>query len=140
MSVAPAGTHTPGPTEGQLLWLVERRAQRPQPGPATYAFLPWVSGAACRGRGSLFFGTAGERPKARDEREAQARLVCLGCPVLQPCRRWAREQREYGFWGGETEEERVAAGYPVAMPIGRVAGRIQAMRAAARASGRLTTG
>ncbi len=114
-------------------WLVERRGQRPQPGPATYASLPWSGAAACRGRSSLFFGTAGERPRARHEREAQARLVCSVCPVVQPCRRWAREQREYGFWGGETEEERVAAGYPVAMPIGRVAEKIQAMRAAARA-------
>lgn len=113
-------------------WLVERRGQRPQLGPATCVFPPWVGGAACRGRGSLFFGTAGERPKARHEREAQARLVCQTCPVVQTCRRWAREQREYGFWGGETEEERVAAGYPVAMPIGRVAEKIQAMRAAAR--------
>ena len=114
-------------------WLVDRRGRRPQPGPATFASLPWSGGAACRGRCSLFFGTAGERPGARDEREAQARLVCSLCPVLQPCRRWAREQREYGFWGGESEEERVAAGYPVAMPIGRVAEKIQALRAAARA-------
>lgn len=107
-------------------------ADGPSPALATYAPLPWSDAAACRGQSSLFFGTAGERPKAREEREAQARLLCLSCPVLQPCRRWAREQCEYGFWGGETEEERVAAGYPVAMPIGRVAGRIQAMRAAAR--------
>ena len=114
-------------------WLVEHRGRRSQPGPAPYAFLPWRGAAACRGRGSLFFGTAGERPKARDEREARARLVCRACPVLGPCRRWAREQLEYGFWGGESEEERVAAGYLVAMPIGRVAERIQAMRAAARA-------
>ena len=120
-------------TPVESLWLVERRGRRSQPGPATYAFPPWVGQAACRGRGSLFFGTAGERPKERDEREARARLVCRACPVLGPCRRWAREQLEYGFWGGESEEERVAAGYLVAMPIGRVAERIQAMRAAARA-------
>jgi WhiB family redox-sensing transcriptional regulator len=119
--------------------LDERRGRRPQPGPATYAFLPWVGQAACRGHGSLFFGTAGERPEARHEREARARLVCLACPVLQPCRHWAREQREYGFWGGESEEERVAAGYVVAMPTGRVAKRIQAIRAAARALSRAST-
>ena len=29
--------------------------------------------------------------------------------------------REYGFWGGESEEERAAAGYRVDMPVGRVA-------------------
>ena len=113
-------------------WLVEHRGRRPQLGPATYAVLPWAGQAACRGRSNLFFGAAGERPEARRQREAQARLICLACPAVDPCRRWAREQREYGFWGGESEEERVAAGYPVAMPIGRVAEKIQAMRAAAR--------
>ena len=40
---------------------------------------------------------------------------------LEPCRDWAREQREYGFWGGESEEERAAAGFRVDMPVGRVA-------------------
>ena len=29
--------------------------------------------------------------------------------------------REYGFWGGESEEERAAAGFRVDMPVGRVA-------------------
>jgi WhiB family redox-sensing transcriptional regulator len=37
------------------------------------------------------------------------------------CREWARENREYGFWGGESEEERAAAGFRVDMPVGRVA-------------------
>jgi WhiB family redox-sensing transcriptional regulator len=41
--------------------------------------------------------------------------------VLEQCRDWAREQREYGFWGGESEEERAAAGFRVDMPVGRVA-------------------
>ena len=116
-------------------WLFERRGPRSHLGPARYAAQPWVSEAACRGRGSLFFGPAGERPEPRLEREGQARLVCAGCPVLEPCRRWAREQREYGFWGGESEEERVAAGFPVAMPIGRVAKTIQTLRAAAKGRG-----
>ena len=31
---------------------------------------------------------------------------------------WAREHREYGFWGGESEEERHLAGFTVAAPIG----------------------
>ena len=87
--------------------------------------------AACRGRGDLFFGPVGEQPHVRLAREARARLVCETCPVLASCRRWAREQREYGFWGGESEEERVVAGYPVAMPTGRVAKTIRALRDAA---------
>ena len=32
---------------------------------------------------------------------------------MQSCRQWARECREYGFWGGESEEERAAAGFRV---------------------------
>jgi WhiB family redox-sensing transcriptional regulator len=54
-------------------------------------------------------------------REGKARAVCAECPVLIECRDWAREHREYGFWGGESEEERAAAGFRVDMPVGRVA-------------------
>jgi WhiB family redox-sensing transcriptional regulator len=83
--------------------------------------LTWTSEAACQGQSRLFFAPAGERPEARAVREASARTVCRSCPVLAECRDWAREHREYGFWGGESEEERAAAGYRVDMPVGRVA-------------------
>jgi WhiB family redox-sensing transcriptional regulator len=83
--------------------------------------LTWTSDSACRGQTKLFFAGAGERPEARAVREAQARAVCATCPVLIECRRWARENREYGFWGGESEEDRAAAGFRVDMPVGRVA-------------------
>ena len=62
----------------------------------------------------------------------EARSVCLTCPVLDSCRAQARRQREYGFWGGESEEERAAAGYAVALPTGSVARRIQMLRHAER--------
>ena len=32
--------------------------------------------------------------------------------MLDDCRRAARDNRENGFWGGESEEERAAAGFP----------------------------
>lgn len=83
--------------------------------------LEWTAEAQCSGQSALFFAPPGERPEARAVREAQARTVCMGCPVLVPCRSWARENREYGFWGGESEEERAAAGFRVDMPVGRVA-------------------
>ena len=83
--------------------------------------LTWTGNAACRGQNELFFAPAGERPETRMVREAKARAVCATCTVLTPCREWARENREYGFWGGESEEERAAAGYRVDMPVGRVA-------------------
>jgi WhiB family redox-sensing transcriptional regulator len=83
--------------------------------------LMWTTDAACVGQTDLFFAPAGERPETRLLREARARAVCSACPAVDPCRRWAREQREYGFWGGESEEERAAAGFRVDMPVGRVA-------------------
>jgi WhiB family redox-sensing transcriptional regulator len=81
----------------------------------------WQSAALCAGQTDLFFAPPGERPEARARREAKARQLCLVCPVLDACRGWARSNREYGFWGGESEEERARAGYRVDMPVGRVA-------------------
>lgn len=78
----------------------------------------WMLHAACKGRSNLFFAPRAERPQARMRREAQARLVCETCSVRLPCRGYARERREYGFWGGESEEERHLAGFTVAAPIG----------------------
>jgi|SRR5688572_8454779 WhiB family redox-sensing transcriptional regulator len=83
--------------------------------------LAWTDDAACTGQTRLFFAPPGERPEARAVRESSARGVCRACPVLIECRDWARDNREYGFWGGESEEERAAAGYRVDMPVGRVA-------------------
>jgi WhiB family redox-sensing transcriptional regulator len=81
----------------------------------------WKSAAACEGRTQLFFASHGERPDVRERREALARALCQECALLEDCRNGARQRREYGFWGGESEEERAAAGYPVSLPIGRVA-------------------
>jgi WhiB family transcriptional regulator, redox-sensing transcriptional regulator len=72
----------------------------------------WIAEAGCKGRTNLFFGMAGERPERRARRELAARRVCADCPVAVPCRALARSGRENGFWGGESEEERAAAGYP----------------------------
>jgi WhiB family redox-sensing transcriptional regulator len=83
--------------------------------------LEWTVDASCSGQTKLFFAPPGERPEARAVREAQARAVCRTCEVMSECRQWARQNREYGFWGGESEEERAAAGYRVDMPVGRVA-------------------
>ena len=79
---------------------------------------PWFDSAACRGKPELFFAPHAERPQARVRREAAAREVCAGCPVILPCRAHARANREYGFWGGESEDERAAAGYPVPAAVG----------------------
>jgi WhiB family redox-sensing transcriptional regulator len=78
----------------------------------------WMRDAACKGLTHLFFPSPAERPQARERREATARQVCRACPVNAICRDFARSQHEYGFWGGESEDERHAAGYRLIAPIG----------------------
>jgi WhiB family redox-sensing transcriptional regulator len=78
----------------------------------------WMDAAACKGRTALFFPPKAERPQARTRRELRARRICAECPVLGPCRSFAREHHEYGFWAGESEEDRHLAGYTVSAPIG----------------------
>ena len=77
----------------------------------------WMPVGSCRGKSDLFFAPFAERPEARVRREAQARTICAQCPALLPCRRYARDNRELGFWGGESEAERAAAGFAPTTPI-----------------------
>lgn len=78
----------------------------------------WMNHAACSGLTDVFFPPLAERPQSRLRREAMARTVCSECQVLETCRSFAREHHEYGFWGGESEEERHSAGYHLIAPIG----------------------
>jgi WhiB family redox-sensing transcriptional regulator len=78
----------------------------------------WRDLANCSGSTRLFFPPKAERPQARARREAKAERLCDECPVSTPCRQFARRNHEYGFWAGESEEERHLAGYTVAAPIG----------------------
>ena len=78
----------------------------------------WMELGSCRGLSEIFFAPLAERPQTRHRREEKARTVCLQCPVLETCREFARAHREYGFWGGESEEERHQAGYRLIAPIG----------------------
>lgn len=80
--------------------------------------LAWMNAAACRGLTDIFFAPLAERPQARVRREAAARRVCDECAVRRTCRDFAREHREYGVWGGESEEERHSAGFRLLAPIG----------------------
>lgn len=68
----------------------------------------WQMQGACRGMDSaFFFHPEGERGPARAGREARAKQVCAGCPVLEECRRHALVVHEpYGVWGGLSESER----------------------------------
>ena len=87
-------------------------------GPSPIQPLGWMDHAVCKGRTHLFFPPKAERPQARVRREAQARKLCGSCPVQTQCQSFARDNREYGYWGGESEEERHLAGFTVAAPIG----------------------
>jgi WhiB family transcriptional regulator, redox-sensing transcriptional regulator len=78
----------------------------------------WMQAAACKGLTHLFFPSSAERPQARERREATARQVCSTCSVRLSCQQFARIHHEYGFWGGESEDERHAAGYRLIAPIG----------------------
>jgi WhiB family transcriptional regulator, redox-sensing transcriptional regulator len=78
----------------------------------------WMRDGACRGLTHLFFPPAAERPQARERREAAAKDVCSGCSVRVDCMDFARDHHEYGFWGGESEDERHAAGFRLIAPIG----------------------
>jgi WhiB family transcriptional regulator, redox-sensing transcriptional regulator len=80
--------------------------------------MEWMKRAACKGLSNLFFPAPAERPQARERREAAARSVCASCVVNIPCRQFARSHHEYGFWGGESEDERHAAGFRLIAPIG----------------------
>ena len=86
--------------------------------PSPVPEVDWMEQAACKGHTNLFFPPKAERPQARARREARARRLCMACPVLDTCRTFAREHHEYGFWAGESEEDRHLAGYTVSAPIG----------------------
>lgn len=79
----------------------------------------WAADALCAGKSHLFFAPPGERRTRRTKREALARSYCNNCQSLLACRSWARESREHGFWGGESEEQRAQLGYPPRSPSRR---------------------
>lgn len=78
----------------------------------------WMNTAACKGLTHLFFPAPAERPQARERREAMATAVCASCHVNGTCREFARDNHEYGYWGGESEDERHEAGFRLIAPIG----------------------
>jgi WhiB family redox-sensing transcriptional regulator len=90
------------------LYLMPADPQLPTNSGRPWARQAWMVAAACPGKTELFFAPPNEREPARLVREAAARLVCAACPVLAPCRRYAVEFGELGFWGGQNDDERAA--------------------------------
>jgi WhiB family redox-sensing transcriptional regulator len=68
----------------------------------------WQYQGACVGlESSRFFSPDAERGQARATREARAKSVCAGCPVIEQCRQHAlKVQEPYGVWGGLSERDR----------------------------------
>ncbi|MFE5300702.1 WhiB family transcriptional regulator [Streptomyces sp. NPDC056632] len=52
-------------------------------------------------------------------RTSDALALCRICPVMRQCRQWAREQGEFGIWGGETDTQRMASGHRTRVRTGR---------------------
>ena len=77
----------------------------------------WMRDGLCRGESDLFFASFAERPEARVRRAAEARDRCSRCPSVDSCRQYARDNRELGFWGAESEAERATAGFAPTTPI-----------------------
>ena len=77
---------------------------------------PWWMENADVKESRNYFPPPGERPAARERRENRARKVCFECEVLADCQTYARQQRELGFWGGESEIERAEAGFAPTTP------------------------
>jgi len=73
----------------------------------------WTDFARCSGRLDMFFEPFRELAPQRFVREEAAKQMCAQCPVQSPCRESGRRNHESGIWGGETEEERVRAGFPI---------------------------
>lgn len=68
----------------------------------------------CSGYPKLFHtpeDARADRGSIKAHREAQAKFLCGQCPLRLACRDWARTSREIGIWGGESEEDRAAAGF-----------------------------
>lgn len=67
----------------------------------------------CENTPDLFSAPDGEKfhSAERLDRISHAKALCLTCPIMQACREEGRKLREPGIWGGESDEERAAAGH-----------------------------
>jgi WhiB family redox-sensing transcriptional regulator len=81
------------------------------PGPQCEKWEWQLRGSCRRADTDLFFHPEGERGPSRSNREAAAKAICAGCPVLRQCRDAALAAQEpYGVWGGLSEHERETLG------------------------------
>lgn len=72
--------------------------------------MDWRHRSACRDEDPELFFPVGEQGPALTQ-VAEAKTVCVRCPVLDECLSWGLETgQEFGVWGGLSEGERRAMG------------------------------
>ena len=70
--------------------------------------MDWRHEAACRDQDPELFFPIGNTGPALVQLES-AKAVCLRCPVVDECLRWALETgQDSGVWGGLSEDDRRA--------------------------------
>jgi WhiB family transcriptional regulator, redox-sensing transcriptional regulator len=68
--------------------------------------MDWRHIAACRHEDPELFFPIGNTGPALVQIE-EAKLICQGCPVIEPCLQWALDSgQDAGVWGGLSEDER----------------------------------
>ena len=68
--------------------------------------------AACASTDKELFFPIGEGPRHAVQIQ-EARKLCFSCPHRVECRDEARQAGSHGIWGGETEDERISAGFSI---------------------------
>jgi WhiB family transcriptional regulator, redox-sensing transcriptional regulator len=77
-------------------------------GRSALAETAWHLQARCKGKSAdTFYPPDREKARVRRARELQAKQICLSCPVLEACRRYAVDTHEpHGVWGATTPKDR----------------------------------
>lgn len=101
MRASGRGLDQPQPTGGRRTVAPAYESLRPRR-------LDWLAEARCKGQPTdIFFAADNERGRALRRNERRAKQICWSCPVLEPCRSYALNEREpYGIWGALTPSER----------------------------------
>jgi WhiB family redox-sensing transcriptional regulator len=73
----------------------------------------WAEQAACKSHSEYFFEGKSERELERFRREAIARQICASCDVFNECKIYISHHSEYGFWAGQSEDERSFTNYGI---------------------------
>lgn len=75
----------------------------------TIFYLAGSTAPACKGMDpGLFVGPDGEERADREAREVEAKAVCRSCPLIAECLAHALANREFGVWGGTSDDDRKA--------------------------------